>query len=64
MIASTENNHQVCILQHLVVPDPVLIQVVSVQDSDANLPQTGQDGQGVDISPGPVSQQMFQIGSK
>ena len=61
VITRGKYNHQVSILQFVVMPDPVFIQLVCEQDCDANLPNAGQDGQSVDISPGPVCVEVLQI---
>ena len=42
--------------------DPMFIELVCEQDCDANLPDAGQDGQGVDIPSGPVCVEVQQVG--
>ena len=54
VVARCKDNNQISIFQLVVMPDPMLIELVCEQDCDAHLPNAGQDGQGVDITPGPV----------
>ena len=44
------------------MPNPVLIKLICEEHSDANLPDAGQDGESVDISLGPVSVEVQQVG--
>ena len=45
----------------MVMPDPVLIQLVGKEHSDPNLPDTGENGQSVDVYPGPVCVEVLQV---
>ena len=62
VVARCKDNNQISIFQLVIMSDPMPIKLVCEQDSDANLPDAGQDGQGVDISPGPVCVEVQQVG--